>query len=212
MSTTGQYNGSEWDFDNLPNRLTIFRILLVPFVIGALLMTQLDFPFVQKWQDQLKWFAGGLFAIAGTTDFFDGYIARKKNIVTIFGSFLDPIADKFLVVSSLIALMALTKIPPVIVIILVLREFYMTSLRLLATNQGIIIPVGSMGKYKTTAQMVGIEFLMLPDKVGFVSLKLIGTIAIYAASILSLYSATTYSIGMFKKLQLKKSKRKQPHG
>ena len=139
------------------------------------------------------------------TDFFDGYIARKRNIQTVFGSFLDPIADKFLVVSSLITLGHFDRIPTVVVIILVLREMYMTSLRLLATNEGIGVPVSKLGKWKTGFQMVAIPMLMVNEKWWIFPYPLMGTIAIYIAGFISIYSAITYSLGLIKKLKLKRA-------
>ena len=107
----------------------------------AALFFDLDF---MNSSEELKslmgWAAAWIFVIASITDFLDGFIARKRKIVTVFGSFLDPIADKFLVVSSIIMLQALGRIPVLIVIVLVLREFYITSLRLLAGDRGLVIP------------------------------------------------------------------------
>lgn len=192
----------EWEIDNLPNRLTMFRIFLVPLVIGTLYIGLLDLgqsPEVNSW---CGWIAAWSFAVAGITDFFDGYIARKRNIVTMFGSFLDPIADKFLVVSSLLMLEALGRIPVLLVIILVIREFYITSLRLLANEKGLSIPVGQMGKWKTTFQMVGIPLLMANEKPFGIPIPEAGIIFIYAASVFSLYSALEYSLTLFKKLKV----------
>src|SRR5690606_7729726 len=118
-------NDSDLEIDNLPNRLTIFRILLIPIVLGAFYLTGTDY-ISEEWKAICGQIAAWTFAAASITDFFDGHIARKRNIVTVFGSFLDPIADKFLTVSSLIMLGSLGKIPAIIVIILVLREMFMT--------------------------------------------------------------------------------------
>ena len=193
--------------DNLPNRLTIFRMALIPVIIVCLYGASMESD--TSWNSTLGWAAAWIFALASITDFFDGYIARKKNIVTVFGSFLDPIADKFLTVSSLIMLQALGRIPAFIVIILVLREMYMTSLRLLATNEGLVVPVNNLGKYKTALQMVGIPLLMANETWWVLPLPQLGIGLIYAASILSLWSATVYSLSMVQKLKQKRAQKKR---
>lgn len=193
---------NDLEIDNLPNRLTIFRVLLIPIVIGTLYIAGSDFEFINDEIISLAgWIAAWTFTIASITDFFDGYIARKRGIVTVFGSFIDPIADKFLTVSSLIMLQALGRIPAWIVIVLVLREMYMTSLRLLASNEGIVVPVNNMGKWKTAIQMVGIPMLMCNEKWWFFPFPQMGITFIYIASILSMWSAISYSISMVGKLK-----------
>jgi CDP-diacylglycerol--glycerol-3-phosphate 3-phosphatidyltransferase len=192
----------EVQIDNLPNRLTLFRIVLVPFVVGALLFNTIGESAF------LNWFATIGFLIAASTDFFDGYIARKRKMVTVFGSFLDPIADKFLVVAALIALLALGRIHAVWTIILILREFYVTSLRLLAMSESVTIPVGQLGKWKTFVQMAAIPLLMANTTLGGFSTPFWGTILIYVACFLSIYSTVTYSIGLVKKIKLKRAEMK----
>lgn len=203
---------NDLEINNLPNRLTIFRMLLVPLVIGCLHLSQYDF-LPTEVQINLGWIAAWTFVVASITDFFDGYIARKKNIVTVFGSFLDPIADKFLTVSSLIMLGTLNEIPALIVIILVLREMYMTSLRLLAMNEGISVPVNNLGKWKTATQMIGIPLVMCNQNWQEMPLPLIGIVFIYIASLLSIWSAIVYTYSMIQKLKqnraLKKEKKLQ---
>ncbi len=190
------------EIDNLPNRLTLFRVMLIPLIVGSLLIAGYDIELFQDYKSILGWFAGWIFTVASITDFLDGYIARKKNIVTVFGSFLDPIADKFLVVSSLIMLLYLGRIHAVIVIILVLREMYMTSLRLLANNEGIQVPVNQMGKWKTAIQMIAIPLIMANETIwNFFPMGLVGTIFIYIASALSVVSATIYSLSVIVKLK-----------
>ncbi|EQC46385.1 CDP-diacylglycerol--glycerol-3-phosphate 3-phosphatidyltransferase [Bacteriovorax sp. BSW11_IV] len=191
-------NDHEWEIDNLPNRLTIFRMILIPIIIGALFICSTDL--LVPYHKTLGYVAAWTFVVASITDFFDGYIARKRKIVTVFGSFLDPIADKFLVVSSLILLEALGRVHSIIVVILVLREMYITSLRLLATERGLSVPVGSLGKWKTTFQMLAIPFLMANDHPFGIPMPIIGTIFIFLASFFSLYSALEYSSSTIKKL------------
>ncbi len=195
---------TEWEIDNLPNRLTLFRVALIPVIIGSLYLNLLDFPWLYGMKQTLCYVAAWTFVAASITDFFDGYIARKRNIVTMFGSFLDPIADKFLIVSSLIILQALDRIPVLVVIILVLREIYITALRLLASDKDLVVPVGQLGKWKTAFQMFGIGFLMAYDDPYGIPMILIGNIFIYLASIFSIYSALEYTLGMWRKLKIKR--------
>ncbi len=200
---------NDLEIDNLPNRLTFFRLLMIPVVVTILYFSDHTPEILLPIQKFLGDIACVIFIIAGVTDFFDGYIARKRNIVTVFGSFLDPIADKFLVVSSLIMLMGLERIHPVIVIILVLREMYMTSLRLLAMTEGIVVPVSSLGKWKTTTQMIAIPFLMIYEPVFGIPVEMIGDILLYFAALLSLWSALLYSISMIGKLREKRLLKKK---
>jgi CDP-diacylglycerol--glycerol-3-phosphate 3-phosphatidyltransferase len=194
---------NDLQIDNLPNRLTIFRIFLIPIVLTLLYCTTLEMFFEQK--NLLGWVAGWIFSLASFTDFLDGYIARKRNLVTVFGSFIDPIADKFLTVSCLIMLQSLDRIPSFIVIVLVLREMYMTSLRLLANNEGVNVPVSSLGKWKTATQMLGIPFIMAFENWNGIPMYNIGICLIYFACLLSLWSAFQYTYGMIQKLKQKKS-------
>jgi CDP-diacylglycerol--glycerol-3-phosphate 3-phosphatidyltransferase len=199
---------NEWEIDNLPNRLTMFRVVLIPIILLSLYFNlSSDAWFVANIKT-LNYIAAWTFVAASITDFFDGYIARKKNIVTVFGSFLDPIADKFLVISSLIMLLALGRIHVLIVLILVLREMYITALRLLAMEKGLSVPVGTLGKWKTATQMIGVPLLMANDKPWGLDMPLLGTIAIYLASLFSLYSALEYSLGLIRKIR-KENKQKK---
>ena len=199
----------QWEIDNLPNRITLFRILLIPIVVMALWPISLNLSWLEPYHKTLGYIAGWIFVLAAVTDYLDGYIARKRDIVTVFGSFLDPIADKFLVVTSLILLQGLDRIPSLIVLILVLREIYITALRLLATDHGINVPVGQMGKWKTAMQMIGIPLLMAYDKPFGIPFPILGSIFIYLASLFSIYSALQYSLGLVKKIQQKRKDRKK---
>lgn len=199
----------EWEIDNLPNRLTMFRVFLIPIIIISLYLSKFQIEFLEGHKLALGYIAAWTFVAASITDFFDGYIARKRKIVTVFGSFLDPIADKFLVVSSLILLQELDRIPVLVVIILVLREIYITALRLLANEKGLSVPVGQMGKWKTAAQMVGIPFLMANDYPFGFPMPEVGTAFIYLAALFSLYSALQYTNGLFIKFKDKMLKARQ---
>ncbi|MCR4649740.1 MAG: CDP-diacylglycerol--glycerol-3-phosphate 3-phosphatidyltransferase [Lachnospiraceae bacterium] len=136
---------------NLPNRLTLMRIIMIPFFV-FFLMTSF-FPFG-------KWIAFGLFIAASLTDFLDGYIARKNNLVTDFGKFADPLADKLLVCSALICLLSLSKINVYIVLIIIARDFIISGFRLVAAGKGIVIAADWSGKVKTALQMVMILFVI----------------------------------------------------
>lgn len=200
---------NDLEIDNLPNRLTFIRMLMIPVIVMTLYFGK-DTPVeLLGYRKYLGHVACWIFVVASITDFFDGYIARKRNIVTVFGSFLDPIADKFLVVSSLIMLMALNRVHAIVVIILVLREMYMTSLRLLAMTEEVNVPVSALGKWKTTSQMVAIPMLMINEKFLGLPLPLMGTVLIYFAAFMSLLSALMYSISMIKKLREKRLEKKK---
>ena len=135
-------------FMNTPNKLTMLRVLLIPvFVLFMLGGDFIPFNYVG---------AIVVFILASFTDLLDGKIARKHNIVTNFGKFLDPLADKSLVISAFICLMAFGLVNPVVVIILVMREFLVTSLRLIAAGDGTVIAADIFGKIKTVVQMVSI--------------------------------------------------------
>ncbi len=196
------------EIDNLPNRLTMFRIILIPIVLLCLYLSSVEFGLSNNVQTLLGWTAAIIFSIAAITDFFDGYIARKRNIVTVFGSFLDPIADKFLTVSCLIMLQSLGRINAFVVIILVLREMYMTSLRLLALNEGVQVPVNQIGKWKTAIQMIGIPCLMGNTVWNGIPFPFIGSSLILMACVLSIWSATHYTFGMITKLKILRQKNK----
>lgn len=203
-------HGNDLEIDNLPNRLTILRVLLIPLVVLSLYFVeqpQHGTGTIPIWV--LSHFATWAFVVASITDFLDGHIARRRNIVTVFGSFLDPLADKFLVVSSLIMLAAMNRVHAVVVIILVLREMYITSLRLLAMSEGFSIPVSQSGKWKTGFQMTAIPMLMIGyDWLGLPWDK-IGTVLIWIAGLLSLGSAISYSFDMVRQLKFKREEKKR---
>ena len=200
---------NDLEIDNLPNRLTISRLLMIPVVVLALYFLQhpqQGTGTIPTWA--LGHMATWVFVAASITDWLDGWIARKRNIVTVFGSFLDPIADKFLVVSALIMLAAMGQVHSVIVIVLVLREMYMTSLRLLAMGEGVSVPVSQGGKWKTGFQMTAIPMLMVGYPWLGVPWYEIGTVCIWIAGVLSLWSAISYSIDLIRALRAKRIDRK----
>ncbi len=133
---------------NLPNKLTLLRICFVPFMVAALLI-----PISAPVNFLI---AGLIFGAASLTDFFDGKIARERNLITDFGKFADPLADKILVISALICFVALEICDPVLVIIVLLREFAVTSIRLVAASNGTVIAANIWGKVKTVTQITAI--------------------------------------------------------
>ncbi|HLR07988.1 MAG TPA: CDP-diacylglycerol--glycerol-3-phosphate 3-phosphatidyltransferase [Bacillota bacterium] len=148
---------------NLPNKLTLSRICLIPLII-LLLSTPLNWGQWDIGEAQLPishLLAAILFLIASTTDWVDGYYARKYNLVTNLGKFLDPLADKLLVCGTLVLLVEQGLAPGWIVIIIISREFAVTGLRLVAAGEGIVLSASKMGKIKTTTQIIATAVLLL---------------------------------------------------
>ena len=134
---------------NLPNKLTVLRVIMIPFFVFFLL-----------WQGgenrTFRLIALALFIIASLTDLLDGKIARKYNLVTNFGKFMDPLADKLLVCSALICLIELGELPAWMVLIIISREFIISGFRLVASDNGVVIAASYWGKFKTTFQMIAV--------------------------------------------------------
>ena len=173
-------------FHTTPNYLTLLRICFVPGVVFCL-------HFGTFWWDLT---AAILFLLASLTDYLDGYIARKYNIETVYGKLMDPLADKFLVICSLIMLQSLGRIDPIVVMLLVCRELTITGLRALASAEGIIMGASQGGKWKTATQMLAIPCLMLKDFFG-IPLYEIGLWITYLSLALSLWSAKDYIVEFF---------------
>ena len=148
---------------NLPNRLTVLRILLIPVILLFLLPLPV-MPETAGWNQFIltngRIVALVLFAIASLTDLIDGKIARKRNMITTLGTFLDPIADKLLVISVLIALIQTGRLCALVAIIVIVREFVITGLRLIAIDKGVVIAAGSLGKAKTVSQIIAIMIVL----------------------------------------------------
>ena len=170
---------------NLPNKLTILRVLMIPFFVLFMLA-----PFAQNLPGTIVAFI--LFIAASFTDMLDGKIARKYNLITNFGKFMDPLADKLLVCSAMICLVALKRIPAWIVIVIIAREFIISGFRLVASDQGIVIAANYWGKFKTVAQMImtGLLILHLGDK--YHLFKILETVFIYLALVLTVISLIDY--------------------
>ena len=143
---------------NLPNMLSISRVFLVPIVM-VFLTRRGQFGFIEGVNigDML---AGFVFIIASLTDAADGYIARKRGIVTNLGKFIDPLADKIMVVAVLVALVDIQRVPAWMVVVIISREFIVTGLRMIAASKGIVIAASKGGKLKTVSQIIGITLLI----------------------------------------------------
>ncbi len=143
---------------NTPNKLTVVRMIMVPFFVFFMLT---DFTGAAS-----KWISLAIFVAASLTDYLDGHLARKYNLVTDFGKFMDPLADKLLVCSALICLVELDRLAAWIVIIIIGREFIISGFRLVAADNGVVIAASYWGKFKTVSQMIMI-ILMIMDLGGF---------------------------------------------
>ena len=149
---------------NLPNKLSLMRIILVPFILLFMLPIHIGSFEPSGWNEFICEYgmiiAAVLFVIASVTDLFDGKIARKYNLITNLGKFLDPLADKMLVICILIALVDLGRISSIWVCIIIVREFAVSGIRMLASAKGVVIAAKMIGKIKTVTQMVAISYLM----------------------------------------------------
>lgn len=179
---------------NIPNRITLSRILLIPIFI-LLMSLPLDWGEWSIGDNTLPvshFIAALLFIIASATDWIDGHYARKHNLVTNLGKFLDPLADKLLVSAALILLVEIGVAPAWVVIIIISREFAVTGLRLVAAGEGIVLAAGKMGKLKTATQMIAIGALLLHNfPFSFISFPF-GTIMLYVALFFTVLSGYDY--------------------
>lgn len=168
---------------NLPNKLTLARICMIPVFVFFLLTNVVPYS---------KYVAVAIFIVACLTDALDGHIARKYNLISNFGKFMDPLADKLLVCSALICFVQLHLVPAWIIIIIISREFIISGFRLIASDNGIVIAASWWGKFKTTAQMIMSILLILNfDGVFFNTLE---QVFIYIALILTVISLVDYLI------------------
>ena len=166
---------------NLPNKLTILRVIMIPFFVLALLYDGGE-------NQILRYVAAAIFIIASLTDMLDGKIARKYNLVTNFGKFMDPLADKLLVCSALICLVELKGLPAWMVIVIISREFIISGFRLVASDNGVVIAASYWGKFKTTFQMIAVVLLI----VGIPALSMVTTAVVWIALILTVISLVDY--------------------
>ena len=179
---------------NIPNQITIARMLLIPFFL-IFLLAPIDFGVIQIGREQLPMthaIAALIFIIASTTDWVDGYYARKYGLVTNLGKFLDPLADKLLVSAALIALVQLDLAPAWIVIVIISREFAVTGLRLVLAGEGEVVAANMLGKIKTWTQIVAIAALLLHN-IPFSLLSIpFSDISLWIALVFTIWSGWDY--------------------
>ena len=168
---------------NLPNKLTVLRVILIPFFVVALMAQG-------GTNETLRIAAAVIFIVASLTDLLDGKIARKYNLVTNFGKFMDPLADKLLVCSALICFIELGQVPAWMVIIIISREFIISGFRLVASDNGVVIAASYWGKFKTTFQMIAIVLLIL----NIPALSMVTDIVIWIAVALTVISLVDYIV------------------
>jgi CDP-diacylglycerol--glycerol-3-phosphate 3-phosphatidyltransferase len=197
------------DAVNLPNLLTMVRMVLIPVVLI----------FLERGSPFDCFMAALVFTIAAITDFLDGYLARKRGLESVLGKFLDPLADKLIVMASLVWLVTMGRIAAWVVVLLLAREITITALRAVASSEGLVIAAGQGGKHKTALQMIGIICLLLGYPyhldfglvdVGTIDLVHVGRAMVYLSLIFSLTSALQY--GRFFVDAVEAKERKQSHG
>lgn len=183
---------------NLPNILTLARIACIPALVVLLLFDTRSTSF----------WAAALFGLASITDWLDGWLARRWQVVTILGKFLDPLADKLIVMAALIMLIPLERVPAWAVFLILARELIVTGLRSIASSEGIVIAASDLGKYKTIFQMVAILGLLLHFdyywffglrwEIFHVNMQNFGTIFFYVALFMTLWSGLDYLLKFFR--------------
>ena len=168
---------------NLPNKLTIFRVLCIPVFVVFLVCDSIP---------HNNLYAVGVFMLASLTDFFDGMIARKYNLITNFGKFMDPLADKLLVCSALICLISENDLTAWMVVIIISRELFISGFRIIAADQGIVLAAGWWGKFKTVFQMFMIIALLFKPELNYDWFSYICTGLIYISLALTIISMIDY--------------------
>ena len=173
---------------NLPNKLTLFRVfLIIPFVLALIAGTKGWFGLTE---DVTDWIALGIFILASLTDLADGKIARKYNLVTTFGKFMDPLADKLLVCSALIILVEMARIPAWVVVIIISREFIISGFRLVAADCNVVIAASYWGKFKTTFQMIMVCLMI--GNVDLMLFRVATQLCMWIALVLTVVSLVDY--------------------
>lgn len=166
---------------NLPNKITIFRVCMIPIFLIFMLIPGIPYG---------NSIAAGIFILAALTDALDGYIARKHNLITNFGKFMDPLADKLLVCSAIICLVQFNLLPSWIAIVIIAREFIISGFRLIASDNGVVIAASWWGKIKTNVQIV--MSVMLIINLDFTFINILEQISIYLAMALTVISLVDY--------------------
>jgi CDP-diacylglycerol--glycerol-3-phosphate 3-phosphatidyltransferase len=179
---------------NLPNFLTILRVLLIPFFIF----------FFYQGSTQGSIVSASIFFVASLTDLLDGYLARRRSEVTQFGKFLDPVADKLLIVSALILLVGNGRVPAWMAIIIIGREFAVTGFRAIASSEGVIIAAEGTGKYKMFVQIIAV--ILLTVDLPSIYFHQVGLLLLMISMVLALFSAGQYFIKFIRRVNLLKVK------
>lgn len=182
---------------NLPNKLTLLRVvMIIPFVL-CLLASHQKWSFLGGAVEYLEYVALLIFVLASLTDLIDGKIARKYNLVTNFGKFMDPLADKLLVCAAMIVLVEMGRIPSWVVIVIISREFIISGFRLIASDNGVVIAASYWGKFKTTFQMIMICMMIVMDAplfAGFPAFEGITYAVMWIALVLTVVSLIDYLV------------------
>lgn len=176
------------EITDIPNLITLARMALIPFILV----------FIDNYSPERSALSALIFAFAAATDFLDGYLARRLGLVTVVGKFLDPLADKLIVLSTLVMLVSVGRVPAWLVILLMSRELAITSLRAIASQEGFVISAGAGGKTKTALQLTGIIFLLFHfhypilffDRM--LDFHEVGIVLLYLSLIMSIVSAVEY--------------------
>ena len=166
---------------NLPNKITTVRVFMIPIYLIFMLIEQIPYG---------RYIAAVIFTLAAITDALDGYIARKNNLITNFGKFMDPLADKLLVCSALICFVGTHQVSSWVAIIIIAREFIVSGFRLIASDNGVVLAAGWLGKIKTNVQVVMSVLLIV--NFDYIFFNVLEVIAIYLALILTIVSMMDY--------------------
>ena len=174
---------------NLPNTITLIRLSVVPFL------------FILLWSPGELWslVLAILFVAASITDLLDGYIARKYQLVTTMGKFLDPIADKLMINTAMILMIPIGRIPAWIVALTIIRDFVVDGVRSIASSEGLFIQASRLGKQKTLAQIIAVTALLIHYPIFGADAHRVGIIVLYVAFVLTIYSGTNYFIQFYKR-------------
>lgn len=173
---------------NLPNTITLARISVVPFLFFLLMSPG---PF---WSLVLA----ALFVLASITDFLDGFIARKYNLITTMGKFLDPLADKLIVNTAMILMIPIGRIDAWIVVMIIMRDLIVDGIRSIASSEGIYIQASVLGKQKTLAQIIAVTALMIHYPFFGLDAHFVGTVILYVALLLTIYSGLDYFVKFYR--------------
>jgi len=175
---------------NFPNRITLFRIAIIPALFFLLLSPGRNGSLA----------IAILFVMAALTDVLDGYLARKYEIVTVMGKFLDPIADKLIVNTAMILMIPIGRIPAWIVAVIIIRDFAIDGIRAIASSEGLVIQASKLGKQKTLCQIFAVSALMIHYPFLGVDAHVVGTVILYLALVLSVYSGMDYFVKFYREI------------